>query len=588
MHKYLKSFFLSALFLSAHLFALQDIKINANSNNINLSQNSEIFIDAQNHFSYEEVSKDSFSDNFQPANAKSIAIGYLKDTLWMRFKVSNEQDVSYKGQIEMPTPWTQRVDAYIASNDTLSSFDYIDSSSFFIPLNIGPMQSVDVYIKVKTKNPLLLAPTLHLQKSANERLNHITLLNGFLIGMIFIMILYNFINYFALNKSSYLYYGLYLFGLLFLMGTYYGYNKNFFLKYADIAPLSISFSLFGALLFVRGFINTKDNFPKIDKFIIGFSVFALIISIISFVTTSSSIIIYPFAIFSLLVFLMLIFISLKALQKRISGSGYLLSGWIFLALGELVAFLTTMGFVNYNDYAYNLFAVMAMLNTLMISSALATRIKDEEIKYEREVEKGQEISDKLNLSKKELLELNEKLQRKIQRQNAEIQEKEKEFEKFSTKDEITRLYNRAKLEEILTNELHRAKRYKYEFSIIVANIDGMSAINDTHGYEVGNSVMKEMGEIFVRSIRYLDTAGRWSDSEYLIICPQTDASKAFTAAEHIQSFVERNKFFFIGSATASFGVTDCQSDDTIEEITKRGYEALLKAKKNGKNRVEVA
>ncbi len=585
MHKYLKSFFLSALFLTTNLFALQDIKINANSNNINLSKNSEIFIDAQNHFSYEAVSKDSFSDNFQPANAKSIAIGSLKDTLWMRFKISNEQEGSYEGQIEMPTPWTQRVDAYIASNDGLSSFSYLDSSSFFVPLSIKPMQSVIVYVKVKTQNPLLLAPALHLQKSANERLNQTTLLNGFLIGMVLIMILYNFINYLALKKSSYLYYGLYLFGLLFLMGTYYGYNTNFFLKYADIAPLSVSFTLFGALLFVRSFVDTKDNFEKIDKFILGFIALSLAISIISLIVRSSSAIIYPFAIFSLFVFLILIFISAKALQKEISGSKYLLSGWIFLALGELVAFLTTMGFVSYNNYTYNFFAFMVMLNTLMISSALATRIKDDETKYEQEVEKEQELSDKLNLSKKELKELNERLQQKISKLKIELKENTKET--LAQKDELTGLYKRIKHEEILTNELYRTKRYNYIFSIIVINIDNLGSINEKHGYEVGNSLIKEMGEILMRNLRYIDTISRWSDTEYLILCPQTDIKNGLIVANKLKDSVLKSKFFFIGTVTTSFGVASSHGDDTVEEVLKRGYSALHLAKENGKNRAEI-
>lgn len=586
MHKYLKSFFLSAIFLTTHLFALQEIKININSNNVNLLESSEIFIDAQNHFSYEAVSADSFSDNFQPINAKSISMSSVKDTLWMRFKISNEQDSSFVGQIEMPTPWTQKVDAYIASSETLSSFSYIDSSSFFIPLSIAPMQSVNVYIKVKSQNPLLLAPTLQLQKSADERLSQTTLFNGFLIGIVLIMILYNFINYLVLKNSSYLYYGLYLFGLLFLMGTYYGYNTNFFLKYADIAPFSISFSLFGALLFVRSFVDTKENFPKIDKFIIGFVLFALLISIISLIITSSSAIIYPFALFASVVFLSLIFISAIALKKGITGSIYLLSGWILLALGELVAFLMTFGLFSYNEYMYSFFALMVIANILMIGSALIIRTKDNETKYELEVEKEHELSDKLNLSKKELKELSEKLQRKISKLESELAETNKKS--VSVKDELTGLYMRAKHEEMLTNELYRTKRHSYTFSIIVINIDNLKNINEKHGHEVGNSLIKEMGDLFMRNVRFVDTVGRWSDTEYLILCPQTAVEDALSTANKLKGLVQKSKFFFIGTATASFGVASSRGDDTINDILRRGYTALSLAKENGKNRAEMS
>ena len=87
-------------------------------------------------------------------------------------------------------------------------------------------------------------------------------------------------------------------------------------------------------------------------------------------------------------------------------------------------------------------------------------------------------------------------------------------------------------------------------------------------------------------VRYLDTVGRWSDTEYLIVCPETDTHNTLTAAGHLQMFIEKSKFFFVGSATASFGVTSSKRDDTLEDVMKRGYQALALAKTNGKNRVE--
>jgi diguanylate cyclase (GGDEF)-like protein len=139
----------------------------------------------------------------------------------------------------------------------------------------------------------------------------------------------------------------------------------------------------------------------------------------------------------------------------------------------------------------------------------------------------------------------------------------------------------------LTNELHRTKRYDYKFSLILINIDGLKDINDTHGFEVGNSLMKEMADLFMRHIRYIDTVGRWSETEYLVVCPETTSESALVAAQHLQALVEKNKFFFVGRATASFGVTQSRADDTLQDIMKRTYEALSLAKGNGKNRAEM-
>jgi diguanylate cyclase (GGDEF)-like protein len=229
---------------------------------------------------------------------------------------------------------------------------------------------------------------------------------------------------------------------------------------------------------------------------------------------------------------------------------------------------------------------MVIANILMIGSALIVRTKDNETKYELEVEKEHELSDKLNLSKKELKELSEKLQRKISKLEGELVETNKKS--VSVKDELTGLYMRAKHEEMLTNELYRTKRHSYTFSIIVINIDNLKNINEKHGHEVGNSLIKEMGDLFMRNVRFVDTVGRWSDTEYLILCPQTAAEDALSTANKLKGLVQKSKFFFIGTATASFGVASSRGDDTINDILRRGYTALSLAKENGKNRAEMS
>ncbi|MGE4397323.1 MAG: diguanylate cyclase, partial [Sulfurimonas sp.] len=366
-----------------------------------------------------------------------------------------------------------------------------------------------------------------------------------------------------------------------LWDSSYEFNENIYY------PI-VAFNFLTGLILSRNFLNVENQSAKMDKYLLILAGLAVLLGIFGLIFGSCNASAYATLLFTLANFIFLVLVSAISMKKNISGSGYFLLAWLFLSVGNLLLIGMVLGFVKYSDFIYDIYAVLVVLNILMISFAMVERIRDEESQFELEAQKEHEVANKLNVSKKELRDLNAKLQRKLVRAQRELEEKNKESQMSSNKDEVTKLYNKSKLEEILTNELHRAKRYDYEFSVIIANIDGMAEINDTHGYEVGNSVMKEMGELFIRHIRYLDTVGRWSDNEYLIICPQTSAENAFTAAEHLQSFVERNKFFFVGKATASFGVTDCQPDDTLQEIMKRAYEALAKAKENGKNRVEAS
>jgi diguanylate cyclase (GGDEF)-like protein len=410
-------------------------------------------------------------------------------------------------------------------------------------------------------------------------------------GIILIMLLYNLNNYITLRDKNYLYYMLYLIGLLFLMGTYYGYNFQFFSKESqtlntNISALSIAFSFFTALLFTRSFLDINKNLPKGDNYLILLIILSAVLGLSSLMV-GKPIITYALAALGALTFSFLIYISAFSMKNKLSGSNYLLLAWLFLAIGELISFMMFLGYINYNDYLYDSFALIVVLNILIISFALVSRIKDAEMQCEFEVKKEHEIADRLNMSKKELRELNEKLERRVARQEHELFEKNKEHERSLIKDDVTGLYNKTKLEDILTNELHRTKRYDYKFSVIVINIDGLKKINDTHGFEVGNSLMKEMADLFMRHIRYIDTVGRWSETEYLVVCPQTDANNALVAARHLQKLVEQNKFFFVGTATASFGVASSHTDDTLQDIMKRAYEALSIAKESGRNRAEV-
>lgn len=606
MHSSLKALFLFFLFfvMLLKIGAADIIKINKEIKKINIVPYSEIFIDTQNHFLYDDVSKSTFSDNFKPSDSKSISAGGTKEsTIWFKFNILNENSEHSLIKLELPIVWLNKKEVYFktkASDESqefetlkLSQAHNINPRSFFIPLHMKPMQSATVFIKAHNTSAMTFAPKIYSKDAAELRTMYIAMTNGALMAVVIFMLLYTLSNYITLRNKNYLNYLFYLAGVLFLVGTYYGYNIQFLVNnnYAFSENLYypiVAFNFLTALLLSRSFLKIDTQFAKVDKLIFISVGLYFALGLFGFIFGNGVATAYGTLVFALLNFLFLLFISALGIKNRILGSFYFLLAWVFLSVGNFLLIGMILGFMRYNDYVYDIYAILLVLNILMISFAMVSRIKDEEIKHGHEIKKEHEAVNKLSLSKKELLKLNEKLQKKILKQEKELLAKSREHDESLTKDDVTKLYNRAKLEELLANELYRAKRYEYKFSLIIANIDNMGEINKKHGYEVGNSVIKEMSDLFMKHIRYLDTVGRWSENEYIIICPQTNAKEAFTAAEHLQSFVEKNKFFFVGKVTSSFGVTDSHADDSLQEMIKRAYEALDKAKKGGKNRVEMA
>lgn len=161
----------------------------------------------------------------------------------------------------------------------------------------------------------------------------------------------------------------------------------------------------------------------------------------------------------------------------------------------------------------------------------------------------------------------------------------KELENISIRDQLTNLYNRYKLHEVLESEFHRAERVKYRFGVIMLDIDNFKTINDKYGHNVGDSVLKELAILLQESIRVSDSLGRWGGEEFLIIMPQGDSSSAELLAEKLRNRVEKQLFTTVKHITASFGVAVYKEGDTIDSLVKRADDGLYKAKNNGRNQV---
>lgn len=182
--------------------------------------------------------------------------------------------------------------------------------------------------------------------------------------------------------------------------------------------------------------------------------------------------------------------------------------------------------------------------------------------------------------------LNLELEQKVKERTIELEEKNQQLLYLSNTDMLTQLYNKFKLEEILSNEINRTKRYKHPLGIIIVDIDFFKNVNDTKGHLAGDSVLKSFANILKNNIRKTDFVGRWGGEEFLIICPETSLESTFKIAEKIRSITENTHFIEIeNNITASFGVTEYSPNESGESVISRADDNLYKAKKNGRNSV---
>jgi diguanylate cyclase (GGDEF)-like protein len=166
--------------------------------------------------------------------------------------------------------------------------------------------------------------------------------------------------------------------------------------------------------------------------------------------------------------------------------------------------------------------------------------------------------------------------------------RQQELEILSRTDILTGLFNRRHIEDKIREEFIRYERMGVEFALVTADIDFFKKINDTHGHDCGDYLLKAISEDMRKSVRTYDTVARWGGEEFMILLPGADSRQAQKLAERIRRTVESHRYRYGKKrlrVTLTLGVSLVRSDDTIQQLTKRADLALYQGKSRGRNRV---
>ena len=157
----------------------------------------------------------------------------------------------------------------------------------------------------------------------------------------------------------------------------------------------------------------------------------------------------------------------------------------------------------------------------------------------------------------------------------------------AVRDSLTGLFHHRYFKLRIREEVERARRYGHPLSLLMVDIDMFKQANDKYGHLIGDNIIKGVANLLQQGARMGDMVARYGGDEFAVLLPETNRQVASEVANRLRVAVEQMKIGDLG-VTVSIGVASTDEAQDYLDLIRRADGAMYKAKKNGKNRVELA
>ncbi len=605
----------------AALPAPEILKMDASQKSIDIGNRLQRLIDPGNTFTLNDIIQPDapWKNEYPPILHTKSA----DDIVWVRFSIQNTSPSRQSMVLNIDWPFWSLMELYVQDGDAAhSNFDSIKSVAvkknrlpFAFEFPCLPNQQLILYLRVHSTGVNLLPLKLWQQEAYEKMGLYRNLFLGIFFGFLIAMCLYNASLSFFTQDNSYIYYSVYVLSVILYclsmtgVGSAYLWAGNTWLN-GHAYGLFSSFSFLMATLFIRRFLRLRRVGGWLLVLSNIFAVFWIIMTIL-FVVYSGKWMIYFENVGAVLSCVAGLLTTITLWCKGSIAAKYMTIAWTLLILATFVLMMGLAGVVRYQPVIQHSQNIGFILELLLLSLALADRIKRER----GEKEAAQELSIKLyneaveakeremqaqartlaveRAAKNDLEEQVSRRTRELQNTLSQLESANKKLGLMSRTDGLTGLFNRRYFDEAFEEEFKRAIRQGQPLSVIMGDIDHFKRINDTHGHQVGDECLNVLASTWqTRLKRAGDMVARYGGEEFVSLLPNTDINDAKKIAEQIRTAVEAVNPKYAGihiKLSISLGVSSLSllgKDDT-DALLQRADNALYEAKTQGRNRVEI-
>lgn len=178
---------------------------------------------------------------------------------------------------------------------------------------------------------------------------------------------------------------------------------------------------------------------------------------------------------------------------------------------------------------------------------------------------------------------------KIRSLQKDLYEQQKQMEKLAFTDPLTSLFNRTYMDMALQRELERTRRSGSPLGLLLIDLDFFKKVNDTHGHEIGDEVLREFGQLLKNKVRSYDVPCRYGGEEFCVLLPGSNAANVVTVAERIRKSCEDQTFSTKELIqTISIGTSVYPELSREQNLISDADKALYSAKQSGRNKTIVS